>query len=134
MAQMLVIPANPLNNQELTQEQHCRLAKVFSVQEVDNDLHLVVVRIQVEQWQEVDLQVEQWQEVDLQVEQWQEVDLQVEQWQEAEVDLQVEQWQEAEVDLQVVECLTLSMVRCLEIFLDKQMQALVQEWGLRHME
>jgi Cu/Ag efflux pump CusA len=114
MAQMLVIPANPLNNQELTQEQHCRLAKVFSVQEVDNDLHLVVVRIQVEQWQEVDLQVEQWQE--------------------AEVDLQVEQWQEAEVDLQVVECLTLSMVRCLEIFLDKQMQALVQEWGLRHME
>ena len=100
------------------------MAKVFSVQEVDNDLHLVVVRIQVEQWQEVDLQVEQWQEVDLQVEQWQE----------AEVDLQVEQWQEAEVDLQVVECLTLSMVRCLEIFLDKQMQALVQEWGLRHME
>jgi hypothetical protein len=131
---MLVIPTNPLNNQELTQEQHCRLAKVFSVQEVDKDLHLVVVRIQVEQWQEVDLQVEQWQEVDLQVEQWQEVDLQVEQWQEAEVDLQVEQWQEAEVDLQVVECLTLSMVRCLEIFLDKQMQALVQEWGLRHME
>ena len=101
---MLVIPTNPLNNQELTQEQHCRLAKVFSVQEVDRDLHLVVVRIQEGQWQE------------------------------AEADLQVEQWQEAEVDLQVVQCLTLSMARCLEIFLDKQMQALVQEWDLRHME
>ena len=89
---MLVIPTNPLNNQDLTQEQHCRLAKVLSVEEVDKDLHLVVVRFQVEQWQE------------------------------------------AEVDLQVVECLTLSMARCLEIFLDKQMQALVQEWDLRHME